>query len=231
MQNEIYKQDFWKVENLKYEKPHFRLEKVARLINRIAQGRDIDLLDVGCGPAALRYCLQKNVHYHGIDIAIHDRAPNLIEVDFLENPVKFGDKRFDLILAQGVFEYVGPFQRQKFAEIAQLLNGEGTFIASYVNFNHLHKHVSPTYSNIQTIAEFRKSLTDFFDIRRSFPTSHSWHHREPTRRWVKNLQMGFNKHIPFVSPILAVEYLFVCSPLNSQKGETRAESKEVVLAK
>lgn len=43
---------------------------------------------------------------------------------------------FDIILAQGIFEYVGRFQPQKFAEIAQILNEDGKFIVSYVNFNH-----------------------------------------------------------------------------------------------
>ena len=44
--------------------------------------------------------LRPNIQYHGIDIAIHDPAPNLIEADFLEVPIQFGDKHFDIILAQ-----------------------------------------------------------------------------------------------------------------------------------
>ena len=112
------------------------MEKAARLINKLARGQERTLLDVGCGPATLRSLLEPNIQYHGIDIAIHDPAPNLIEADFLEAPIKFDDKRFDIILAQGVFEYVGNFQSQKFAEIAQLLNEDGIFVVSYVNFDH-----------------------------------------------------------------------------------------------
>ena len=211
MQSEvIYKKDYWQTENLKYARPHLRLERVARLINGIAKRREIDLLDVGCGPATLRRLLQKNVHYHGIDIAIHEPSPDFLEADFVENPIKFGNKRFDVIVAQGVFEYVGAFQQQKFAEIAQLLNEGGIFIASYNNFGHLNKHISPAYSNIQTISEFKRSLSRFFDIRRSFPTAHHWRHREPGRRWSKSMQMMINVHIPFISPRFAIQYLFVC---------------------
>ena len=61
--------DFWRQENLTYTKPHFRLEKSARLVNSLAAGKACDLLDVGCGPAALMQLLQPNIRYHGIDIA------------------------------------------------------------------------------------------------------------------------------------------------------------------
>lgn len=44
-----YKRDFWSQENLKYARPHFRLEKAARIINGLSRGRERSLLDVGCG--------------------------------------------------------------------------------------------------------------------------------------------------------------------------------------
>jgi hypothetical protein len=40
---EYYKRDFWIKENLNYAKPHFRLEKAARVVNRIAGGKEWDL--------------------------------------------------------------------------------------------------------------------------------------------------------------------------------------------
>ena len=33
--NTLYKKDFWSEENLKYSRPHYRLEKSARIINRL----------------------------------------------------------------------------------------------------------------------------------------------------------------------------------------------------
>ena len=85
------------------------------------RGRTPSLLDIGCGPATLERLIPPTVRYHGIDIAIHEQAPNLIEADIVKSPIRFGDQKFDIVLAQGFFEYVGDYQSQKFDEIAQLL--------------------------------------------------------------------------------------------------------------
>jgi len=207
-----YKKDFWCKENLKFVEPHFRLEKAARIVNNIARGRECDLLDVGCGPATLIRLLSENVHYYGMDIAIHDPAPNLIEADFLETPISFGDKLFDIVLAHGVFEYVGIFQDDKFAEICKLLADDGKFVVSYWNFGHRNKDVYHSFSNIQSLNGFRESLASHFHIDRSFPVGHNWHHREPGRKLIKAAQMHINVNVPLVSQVLAVEYFFVCSP-------------------
>jgi len=206
-----YKKDFWSEENLKFVNPHFRLEKAARVVNRIAHGRECDLLDVGCGPATLQHLLHKNIHYYGLDIAIHNPASNLIETDFLENPIKFNDKHFNIIIAQGIFEYVENAQSQKFAEIRGLLTEGGTFIVSYWNFGHRRTHISEPISNVQPLNSFRNSLARYFDINDCFPASHNWKHGMPNRKVVKALNMHINVTIPFISPILAVEYFFVCS--------------------
>ena len=207
----LHKRDFWSQENLKYSQPHYRLEKSARIINRLAQGKICTLLDVGCGPATLMSILRSNIQYHGIDIAIHDPAPNLIETDFLETPIGFKDKRFDIVIAQGVFEYAGSFQGQKFAEIAEILNDRGVFIVSYVNFGHRNRNIYPPYSNVRPLNDFSQSLAQHFEIRRFFPTSHNWNHSEPGRKFVKAGNMHININIPVISRILAVEYFFICS--------------------
>ena len=59
--------------------------------------------------------LPQSVHYFGIDIAIHDPAPNLMESDILETPIRFGEKKFDIVVAQGLFEYVGVHQSRSSA--------------------------------------------------------------------------------------------------------------------
>jgi SAM-dependent methyltransferase len=214
----LYKKDFWSTENLKYSRPHYRLEKAARIINRLARGERYTLLDVGCGPAALMPLLRSNIQYYGIDIAIHDPEPNLIEADLINTPIRFGDKRFDIVIAQGFFEYVGIFQAQKFAEISQLLNDGGTFIVSYVNFGHRDRSIYWPYSNVQELNDFRKGLTQYFEIERSFPTSHNWHHSDPNRKFIKAANMHFNINVPFISPVLAVEYFFICSKLSFAAG-------------
>jgi SAM-dependent methyltransferase len=209
---ELRKQDFWRAENRRYANPHFRLVKCARLVNRIAGGAECDLLDVGCGPAALRHLLDPGVRYHGIDIAIQEPGPDLIETDFLEQPIGFAGRTFDLVVAQGVFEYVGDQQAAKFAEIRGVLAAGGTFIASYVNFGHRRRHLYEPYNNVQPVERFRAGLAEHFVVRRWFPTSHNWAHSEPNRRVLKAIQLPLTLRIPAVSPRLAVEYLFVCSP-------------------
>lgn len=206
-----HKKDFWSKENLNFSEPHYRHEKTAEMVSRIAAGRHCTLLDVGCGPAALMRRLPANVQYYGIDIAIQNVAPNLIEADFLEAPIKFGEKRFDFITALGVFEYVGDFQTQKFAEIAELLNEDGKFIVSYWNFGHRKASVYWAFSNVQPLAEFRRSLTRHFSIDTFYPASHNWKHGWPGRKINRAINMRVNMNIPLVSPRLAVEYFFVCS--------------------
>lgn len=206
-----HKRDFWIEENLKYVEPHFRLAKAARIINKLARRRECDLLDVGCGPATLARLLNKNIHYYGVDIAIHNPAPNLLQSDFAEGPIEFGGKLFDFIVAQGVFEYIGTVQAQKFREIARLLNDGGKFLVSYVNFDHRNRNIYWPYNNVQPFTDFRKILEQFFSIDRFFPTSQLWHHDEPRTPVMKAFQMHINLNIPYISRLLAVEYFFICS--------------------
>ena len=209
---QYYKKDFWIKENQKHIPAHYRLQKAARIVNSIAQGKECELLDIGCGPATMRSLLQKNIHYYGIDIAIHNPAPNLIEADLLKSPIRFSDKRFDIIVAQGVFEYLGDFQSQKFAEIAQILNEGGTFLLTYTNFGHRDRQIYKPFNNVQPLADFRKSLTRYFNIDRCFPASYNWHGGQPTRKLVKAANIHISMNIPLIGPVLAVEYFFMCSP-------------------
>jgi len=228
--NTLYKKDFWSKENLKYSRPHYRLEKSARIINRLARAKElIMLLDVGCGPAALMPLLRSNIQYYGIDIAIHDPAPNLIEADLVNTPIRFDDKRFDIVIAQGFFEYMGTFQDQKFAEISQLLNDGGIFIVTYKNFGHHDRSIYWPYSNVQPLNDFRQGLTKYFEIKRSFPTSHNWHHSDPNRKFIKAANMHINMNVPFISPVLGVQYFFICSKLPLHAEISPVESTWVAL--
>jgi SAM-dependent methyltransferase len=206
-----YARDFWYDENLKYVEPHFRMLKSAQIITRLARGDTPSLLDIGCGPATLRGLIPSTVEYHGVDIAIHEQDPNLMEADIVTSPITFGDQKFDIVIAQGFFEYVGEYESRKFDEIARLLVPGGTFIVSYVNFGHRKPDIYEPYSNVRTIAEFRRDLERNFAIRKCVPTSHNWSHKEPTRGVIRAINMRLNVNIPFLTPRLAVQYLFVCS--------------------
>ena len=49
-------------------------------------------------------------------MAVHDPAPNAVEADLVKSPIQFNDERFDIIIAQGFFQYIGTHQAEKFAE-------------------------------------------------------------------------------------------------------------------
>ena len=208
-----YKKDFWSTENLNYAAPHFRMRKVARIVSRLAGDRECDLLDVGCGPGTMQRVLPANVHYYGIDIAIPEPAENLLEMDILENSIGFRGMKFDLVVAQGMFEYVGEYQSEKFAEISKVLKDDGKFVLTYQNFDHRQREIYWPYSNVQRPADFRADLGRFFKIERWFPVSHNWNHSQPRRALMKAPQAHLNVNVPVISPILAVDYLYICSPL------------------
>jgi SAM-dependent methyltransferase len=211
-----YKQrDFWSTENLKFSRPHYRMEKALRIINKVAGSRERDLLDIGCGPAALMHLLPPTIHYYGIDMAIQESAPNLIEADIVRAPIEFAGKKFDIIIAQGLFEYVPEVQSQKFAEIAEILRPSGTFIVTYWNYAHRNTKVYHAHSNVQPFGDFRRDLERHFNVDRYFPASHNWYHGSPSMRFNKALNMRINMNIPVISPLLGVEYFVLCSPRSS----------------
>lgn len=208
---DVYKRDFWIKENQKHIPAHYRLRKSARIINAIAGREECDLLDVGCGPATLLLLLQPNIHYYGIDIAIHDPMPNLIETDILKEPIRFDGRRFDIVAALGLFEYMGARQDEKFHEIAQLLGEHGRFLLTYTNFGHRDMRIFEAFSNIRPLEDFRQSLARHFTIDKCFPTSYNWHGGQPVRALLQSVNMPVRANIPLVGTRLAVEYFFVCS--------------------
>jgi len=201
-------------ENSRDSDPSFRLEKCARTVNSLARGRSCDLLEIGCWPTTLATLLQKNIAYFGMDIAIPEPAPNLLELDYSQDEIKFGSRNFDIVVAAGVFEYLGGREQKKLREIRDLLNDNGTFVLAYTNFEHLNDSLldRTVYNNIQTIRDFKEDLELFFHVESCFPSSHNWHRTEPNRRFLKRLQMPLEMNLPLISRLLAVSYFFVCSP-------------------
>lgn len=212
---QYYKRDFWSQQAYKFSQPWYRLDKIVKLIAKAAPAGQCTLLDVGCGPATLGRLLPPRIQYYGIDIAIQKQAPNLREADLLKSRIEFGDKRFDLVVAQGLFEYLADAQSRKFSEIAEIMNDNGKFILTYTNFGHRNRVIYEAFSNVQPIAAFRRDLARHFTIESSFPVAHNWKHGHPSRKLVKAVNMRVTVNIPVLSPALAVEYFFVCSPLGS----------------
>jgi SAM-dependent methyltransferase len=153
------------------------------------------------------------VHYHGIDISIPEPAENLLEADILQAPIDFKGMKFDLVVAQGLFEYVGEYQSEKFAEIAAVLKDKGKFVLTYQNFDHRQREIYWPYSNVQRPVDFRMDLRRFFKIERRFAVAHNWNHGHPKRPLIAGLQEHLSIYVPVISPKLAIDYLYICSPL------------------
>jgi SAM-dependent methyltransferase len=209
---EDHKRDFWIEENRKHTPAHYRLRKTGWVVNQAAGAGERDLLDVGCGPATLAGVLRPGINYYGLDIAIQQPAPNLRELDILGAPIAFGDRRFDVVVAQGLFEYMADRQAEKFAEIAELLTSDGKFIVTYTNFDHRAKYVFSAFSNVQPMADFRAALARTFRVDRQFPTSYNWNGGQPANQLLQAANSHLTLNIPVLGPKLAVEYFFVCSP-------------------
>lgn len=207
-----YKKDFWSKETLKYSEPHFRMRKVAQLVRSQARGQQCSLLDIGCGPAALAKILPPNVDYYGIDISITNPAENLIEADILERRIDFRGMKFDFVVTQGLFEYIGAYQSQKFAEIAATLKDHGKFILTYTNFDHRQRKIYWPYNNVQRPADFQRDLDRYFRVERRFAGAHNWNQSEPRRRLIRVPQKHLNIYVPGLSPLLAVDYFYICAP-------------------
>ena len=142
-------------------------------------------------PATLQLQLAPNIRYYGIDIAIQEPSPNLRECDILQEPISSEGTPFDLVVAQGLFEYLADSQSQKFSEIADILTPNGKFIVSYVNFDHRQPNYYWPYSNIQPSAQFRNSLAEHFVVEKQLPTAHHWNHTEPERWYAASTEHAF----------------------------------------
>ncbi len=219
----FHSQEFWQRENLKYSKPNFRLERVARIVNTMSKGRAWELLDVGCGPGALATILRPNIQYYGIDIALQRSAPYLMERDFSRHPLEWAGKHFDVIVAAGVFEYMGVVQDQRLQDISRLLKPDGRFVVTYTNYQHRkdNREYHWLYNNIQPITVFKQHLATVFVVKRWFPCSSNWHWSEPRRAWLRACQMRVNLRLPVISRMTALDYVFICASREGGRGGAR----------
>lgn len=203
--------DFWTIENTQYANAGVRLQKCARLINDLAGNREFAVLDVGCGPAALKPLISPNIRYYGVDIAIHQPFGYLRELDIARERIAFEDKRFDCVVALGLIEYIGHRQKRKFEEISEVLKDDGKFLMTYTNFAHFNCKVWPIYNNVQSIEQMTESVKEVFQVERRYPAYHHWRPKQPGKNALPGLQTQMNINVTIISPLLAVEYFFVCS--------------------
>jgi len=130
---------YWNRRIWDFDQLHPRLILIRNLIDTILKPGS-QLLDVGCGAATFRRILQHDIEYFGVDIAgdaiesFHDPI-HFEAIDFNVNPECFSDKKFDIVVCSGVFEYVQ--QPDRFIEfLGQKLVDAGHLILTYTNRQH-----------------------------------------------------------------------------------------------
>lgn len=206
-----FKKDYWKKENLLYTSAHYRLQRVAQVINCISSKTEQkDLLDVGCGPATLATLLNSNIHYHGIDIALQKSGLQFLEKDIIGEAIDFKNKKFDFVIASGLLEYLGNNQVQKFEEIFNSLKNNGYFITTFSNLDHIQQPRYPSWNNYQTIDSLLHDFRLFFRVEKYYPGSHNIAFKEPSNKLIKKIQSCLCYEIPYFSKRFAVHYIFIC---------------------
>ena len=129
---------YWNERSPDFHVVHARLRLIGELVAPLAGVRTV--LDVGCASGALRSVLPPTVEYFGIDLARSVIAahgdPSHFEVADLDGaPNPFGERRFDLLVCSGVFEYVNDragFMRM----LARKAAPGGWLVLSFTNHQH-----------------------------------------------------------------------------------------------
>uniref|UniRef100_A0A832G6Q9 Class I SAM-dependent methyltransferase n=1 Tax=Ignavibacterium album TaxID=591197 RepID=A0A832G6Q9_9BACT len=132
-----------------------RKEKALFAIDRFANGRTINVLDIGCGTGHyMEELLIRNHNVTGIDVAFgmlmkakqkldkFNGKSHLIKSN-IEN-LPFNDNSFDVILCIGVIEYL-PDIPKALKEINRVLKGDGIVILSAPNLYSLRFLTDPYY--------------------------------------------------------------------------------------
>jgi SAM-dependent methyltransferase len=200
----------WRQRTLDFASPHARLHLLVRIVRELRPDR-CTLLDVGCGPAALKQLLPHTVEYFGVDIVPHvihaQRDAAHFEVTDLETAEAcFDGTRFDIVVCSGVFEYI--HAREHFLQFLRRSLAEGgTLILTFTNHAHYldvvkHKQYRDPHVNFMSISELVGYLP-----------AHGFRIRRHTAMTVAHGEWPLlRRFIAFPLCILNRTYAFVCQP-------------------
>ena len=101
-----------------------------------------------------------------------------------------------------------------------MLNGSGTFVAVVHQLRPSRREIYRPYSNVQPLRTIsgRSLSRTFFRIDRYFPGLAQLESRPAQPQLIKAVNMHVNVNIPLISPVLAVEYFFICSSRAAAPG-------------
>jgi ubiquinone/menaquinone biosynthesis C-methylase UbiE len=154
-----------------YKELHIkRKESALRILTTFANGRALNVLDIGCGPGILmKDVLQRGHQATGLDIAetmireaeetLHDYIPHRARcvVGDAEN-LPFQDGSFDAVLCIGVLQFL-PKTAKSISEISRILKEGGVAIISLPNILQINYFFDPFYYLVRGIAYLRHKLT------------------------------------------------------------------------
>ncbi|HEY9514849.1 MAG TPA: class I SAM-dependent methyltransferase [Gemmatimonadaceae bacterium] len=203
----------WNQRAQTFDRPHPRLRLIANAIARLP-GNVSTLLDIGCGPGTLRSLLPATIEYFGVDIAgdvipVREDPEHFVIADLNHEDDCFPGRRFTVVVASGMFEYVrDPDRFLLFVE--RKLSPDGHFILTYLNrwryrdaFRRL-QGLFPTYPdphlNFMSVpAAVRLLKNDGFTVERS----------QALTRSAKVIPgAALLRHLPL--SLMASQFLFVC---------------------
>lgn len=130
---------YWNSNTLRFNLVHQRLIIIRSLIDCIPRPLT-QLLDVGCGLGTMKQLLPETVEYFGIDIAsdvikLKNDPAHFEVVDLNGLPQCFGERKFELAICSGIFEYIQyPKTFLRFLS-DKIING-GYLIITYNNRQH-----------------------------------------------------------------------------------------------
>jgi len=203
---------YWNSRSPEFDGIHPRLQLIGELVASIPG--IATMLDVGCGPAAVRRVIPSTIEYFGVDIASdviaaqHD--PEHFEVIDLDGDARcFGERRFDLILCSGVFEYIQ--RTQPFMQFLRRKSApDGHLIFSFTNHQH---HKDGLHWLLGNYSGYKDPHVNFMlvpEVQRLLAQS-GWEvlrYRAITRSGDVHPRLGRFTHFPL--NVFNRQYVFVC---------------------
>ena len=203
----------WSLRARAFDRIHPRLKLIANLVNDLPEPNQT-LLDVGCGPAALRRAIGSNIEYFGVGIVSgiigeHDDPAHFAICDLNHDLECFGNKKFDIVVCSGIFEYIhDPDRFMRFLSLK--MSEHGHLIISYENRQHYRclpswlrgelPHYTDPHFNFMTIPQMKRLLARYeFQIRK----------QETLTKGLKNYSL-LKYFSSFPANMLSRQFVLVC---------------------
>jgi SAM-dependent methyltransferase len=176
---------------------------IARTLDAIANGRGLDVLDLGCGDGRTISLLHQLGHeMHGVDLpdradvlrrnllpVFGDRFETKVRIVTNERCIPFESRQFDVVYANQVFEHVR-FLDQMLAECARVLRPDGVLIALFPTATYpIEGHALVPFVHWIPPGAFRRSYLRVFlslGIGRTMPGLSV---KESAREWDERLRL------------------------------------------